>query len=262
MAAILDSSYFDFLYILSLIISVASGYLFARYRYFNKQRRWKNSGVENAIIGFYGLLLSFTMVQAGVSNKDRIGLVHQEADALASVYRESFFLTDSARMEMQQAVTHIIELNIKAGDANAEELKSIYATTNDTYDDAWNLVRVLAGKNAGPPKTMDGIEDALNHAIVINYRMQYSHHERTPLRIMVLLITGSWLVGILIGFTNGFNEEHHFLVPVIFIMLTGLTLLAIRDMDNPSSGVIRPSYENYRDLLKDIRSETMSGKLP
>lgn len=255
MITLFDFSYFDFIYILTLIISVASGYLFARYRYFKKQRLWKNSGVENAIIGFYGLLLSFTLVQSGVSNKDRIGYIHQEADALSTIYRESFFLRDSTRQEMQQAVMVIMELNLKAGKADAEELILIYTAINDAYDDTWAKVREIVREKTVDSETMEVIKDGLNRAIAVNYKIQYSHQERTPMRIMILLIVGSWLVGILIGFTNGFNEEHHFLVPIIFISLTGLTLLAIRDLDNPASGVIRPSYQNYEDLIKDIRQK-------
>ncbi len=252
MATLFDASYFDLLYILLLITSVASGYLFARYRYFNKKRTWKNSGVENAIIGFYGLLLSFTLVQSGVSNKERLGYIHQEADALALMYRESLFLSDSTGNDVREAVQQIIEMNIQAGKANAVSLVPIYAKANNLYDSVWNVIRIIARQKKEPAETIGIIEDGLNHAIAMNYKMQYSRQERTPVRIMVLLIVGSWLVGILIGFTNGFNEEHHFLVPIIFICLTGLTLLAIRDLDNPTSGAIRPSYQNYDDLIRDI----------
>ena len=92
MASILDSIYFDFFYFVTLIASVACGYLLAHYYYFRGQRTWKVSGIENAVVGFYGLLLSFTLVQSSVSNKERIDLVHKESDAIPRfIAKISFF---------------------------------------------------------------------------------------------------------------------------------------------------------------------------
>ncbi len=58
------------------------------------------------------------------------------------------------------------------------------------------------------------------------------------------------LIGILVGFMNGFYEKRHYLVPLIFVVIVSLMVQSIRDLDNPYGGTIRPQYDN----LKDIRS--------
>ena len=249
----IDSGYFDFIYVVILISSVASGYLLARYRYLKKQRAWKISGIENGIIGFYGLLLSFILIQSGNSNKDRTNLIHLHSDALATIHRESLSMPDSIRLSIHDDLIKILEFNLRASHAGAGEFQAFYAETGDIYNNVWTKLTRIKQENSSLLSSLHFITTQMHQATALNYRILYSHQDRTPLEIMVLLVLGSWIVGLLVGFTNGFNEEFHFLVPIIFILLSGLTLLSIRDLDNPASGMIKPSYENYRNLLNDIK---------
>jgi len=249
----IDSGYFDFIYVTLLISSVALGYSIARYRYLKKQRVWKISGIENGIIGFYGLLLSFILIQSGNSNKDRTNLIHHHSDALATIHRESLSMPDSIRMSMHGDLIKILEFNLRASHAGAGEFQAFYSETGDVYNNVWTNLARNKQENSLLKSTMDFTTEQMHRATALNYRILYSHQDRTPLEIMALLVLGSWIVGLLVGFTNGFNEELHVLVPIIFIMLAGLTLLSIRDLDNPASGMIKPSYKNYRNLLNDIR---------
>ena len=253
MQSIFESSWLTAIYPLLLFASVAGGYFFARNRYYKKQRIWKPSGTENAVIGFYGLLLSFTLLSSGNANKERNNLVHQHADALSAIFRESELSNDSVKGVFRDRIKEILSLKV-IGDKNIMNRD----TTHDMQTDS------LYNKMIKDIKMMERIQilnadesrfymDKIHTAIALDYRIQYSELERMPITIMVLLIMGSLLIGILIGFTNGFNEEHHFLIPFIFLVLTSLTIITIRDLDNPTVGLIRPSYKNYENILKDMR---------
>ena len=97
----------------------------------------------------------------------------------------------------------------------------------------------LIDKDSDVESDMQVIMPSLNKLNSSFYKMIYSYEERTP-----LIIISSWLIGYLVGFMNGFHEDRRFLVPLIYIILVGLTMQAIRDLDDPYRGSIQPSFEN------------------
>lgn len=128
------------------------------------------------------------------------------------------------------------------------------SNTDSLYN---GLLKKIAVMRAGPGSVSQQryYVDKINAAITLDYRIQYSALERTPTVIIILLVVGSFLVGLLIGFTNGFSDHLQVLVPAIFFLLTTLTISAILDMDNPSFGIIRPSYNNYENMLQLIATD-------
>src|SRR5882672_4968705 len=69
MQSFFESAWFTTVYSLLLLLSIAGGYILARCQYLKKQKAWKPSGTENAIIGFYSLLLSFALLTSGNAHK-------------------------------------------------------------------------------------------------------------------------------------------------------------------------------------------------
>jgi hypothetical protein len=256
----IDSGYFDLLYIIILVSSVLSGYCIARYRYIKKQRVWKISGTENGIIGFYGLLISFILVQSGNSNRERTDFIHQHCDALATIHQETLSMPDSIHHMLHEDLVRLLEFNLRASDAEAVDFQALYIESGDIYRTIWTKLGKIALEGSSLVASSGIITEQMHRATALNYRILYSHKDRTPAEVMVILILGSWIVGLLVGFTNGFNKEHHFLVPIIFTTLAGLTLLSIRDLDNPTTGMIRPSYESYRNLLTDLNGDELKNQ--
>ena len=54
------------------------------------------------------------------------------------------------------------------------------------------------------------------------------------------------------GFSNSAQETRHYFVPILFVIISVLTVQAIRDLDNPELGFIRPNYGNLQDLQRLI----------
>ncbi len=63
------------------------------------------------------------------------------------------------------------------------------------------------------------------------------------------------MIGMLVGFLNGFHKDRHILVPLLYIILVAFTMQAIRDLDNPVKGCIRPKYKNLQDLRTAIAND-------
>jgi hypothetical protein len=245
-AGLYQSILFPILFTVVLLASIAGGYFYAHRRYLKRERTWRASGVENGIIGFYGLLLSFALLTAGNLNKERNTLIYQHVDGLGNLYRRSLLMPDSTQAWVQRNVVHLIRLKTASINADRQSLARLQQETEEAYTIMW---KELAGHSFDEQDITEITHDlAVLHSI--DLRIGYGFQERTPTLVMIVLRVGSWLVGILIGFTSGFNPEHSILVPLIFFILTDLTMLTITDLDNPVSGFIRPSYGKYLDLEK------------
>jgi hypothetical protein len=93
--------------------------------------------------------------------------------------------------------------------------------------------------------TLLPIYNQLNAA---SFKLTYSYSERIPTIIYIVLTLASWLLAILVGFMNGFNEKRHYLVPLIYLVIVSLMMQAIRDLDNPYKGSVKPKYDNLKNL--------------
>ena len=73
---------------------------------------------------------------------------------------------------------------------------------------------------------------------------------------MLLLIISSLIVGLLVGFMNGFEDKKHYLVPLIYIVIVSFTMQSIRDLDDPLKGTIRPSVSNLEALYNNLKKSS------
>lgn len=184
-----------------------------------------------------------------------MNLVHQHADAIGKLYRESRFLDDSLRLQVKQFLIRLLEIKKESIKVTAIKRPLLDEKSNQLTAAFWEFIIQVAKNDTNKNNEARIVANEIHSIISLNYRIQYSNQERTPSLIMILLIFGSWLIGLLVGFTNGFTPEHHFLVPIIFLILSSLTVLIIRDLDNPNSGLIRPGYNNYVNMLNQIKDQ-------
>lgn len=249
---IIDSTFFSIMYPVTLIISVIIGYYWANRFYTRKNKEWKASGIESAVIGLFGLMLSFTFLSSGNAMRERNNLVHKLADAAADMRRESLFVSDTLKSYSKEFLLRYLNAQI---DFNSEihtdkdDFIRDVSTINGIY-----LTRLTDYSKISPAHMQDVrlILSSFNQLNTFFYRIMYSYEERTPRLIILLIIISSWFIGMLIGFMNGFYKARHYLVPVIFIILVALSVQTIRDLDNPTKGSIKPDYNNFkqqRDIL-------------
>lgn len=244
--AFIDSELFTYLFPVFLLLFISVGYYLARVAEKKAGNPAKSSGIESSVIGFFALLISFTLASAGSSMKDRLNLIHQQSDGLAQLYRGTLDQPDSVRKEVNRFLLEHIriqtenrKLNEKVNDRMLEEIGS----NNKAFLAEMKRMRQLPV-----------ILPAFNALTSSTYKLIYAYDERIPVIVMLLLVVSSWLIGSLVGFMNGSNKERHYLAPLIYLVLVVLTIKAIRDLDNPSIGSVKPSYENLnavRDMIQD-----------
>ena len=245
-----DVLWFTLAYPVSLLLAVALGYLVAEMKYRRRGRIWKPSGIENALITIFGLLLSFTLLSSNNTLKERTVLIHQSSDAVAELYRESELLPAAGPAIVRGLLLRFLALEL--AEHRPKPLPDpAHARKIAVLDrQAWQQLRA-----AVRPEDVRRLLPALHKLSAATSRLHYSYQEGTPYSIIGLLLISSWAIGVLVGFSNSAQETRHYLVPALFVVISVLTVQAIRDLDNPELGFIRPNYGNLQDLQRLITQD-------
>ncbi|WP_157557919.1 hypothetical protein [Niabella aurantiaca] len=243
----LDSLWVIGLYIVLLCCSIAGGIWYAgRYR---KRSRWESSGIENSIVGIFGLIISFTFLQAGNAHRERYAYLHKEANNIDALYRHSREMPDSFRLYTKNMLQEFLRNQLayeRSGDIR------FFYNAKEQSDAYWADLVALKKQNDQP--AIDKIAtyfDQLQDTVSL---FAYSNYERTPAFVIFLLIVVSILIGFLVGFMNGVREKVHYMVPLIYFITVSLTMLVISDLNNPRLGLIKPSYYHLQLTLEYIRN--------
>ena len=248
--SLFDVLWFTLAYPVSLLLAVALGYLVAEMNYRRRGRIWKPSGIENALITIFGLLLSFTLLSSNNTLKERTVLIHQSSDAVAELYRESELLPAAGPAIVRGLLLRFLALEL--AEHRPKPLPDpAHARKIAVLDrQAWQQLRA-----AVRPEDVRRLLPALHKLSAATSRLHYSYQEGTPYSIIGLLLISSWAIGVLVGFSNSAQETRHYLVPALFVVISVLTVQAIRDLDNPELGFIRPNYGNLQDLQRLIAQD-------
>lgn len=249
--SLFDVLWFTLAYPVSLVLAVLVGYAVAEVYYRRRRRVWKPSGIENALITIFGLLLSFTLLASNNALKERTTLIHQSSDAVAELYRESQLLPPAGRAATRAFLLRFLSLELTEHRPRRPHDPAHTTKLEQLTHRFWQELSA-PGRPSGAARQLLPALHKLNST---TFRLHYSYQERTPDSIIGLLLISSWAIGILVGFTNSAQETRHYFVPVLFIIISVLTVQAIRDLDHPELGYIRPNYGNLEDLQRLITRE-------
>lgn len=247
----LNSLWWMIFYVLLLFTSLLLGIRYGTV--YKKKRSWESSGIENAIIGIFGLIISFTFLQAGNAHRERSANLHREVNNIDMLYRYSRELPDSMYQYTRNMLSVFLQNQLvyeKTGDITT------FATAQKMSEAYWQNLRTFK-KQATPEQaeTVNKISGYFEQIMAAATLYAYANYERTPVFIMFLLITVSLLIGFLVGFMNGIKSRVHFLVPVIYFVTISLTMLVISDLNNPRIGLIRPGYHHIQAAYDFIKQQ-------
>ncbi|NOT75993.1 MAG: hypothetical protein HOP08_13790 [Cyclobacteriaceae bacterium] len=243
---------FAICYVTALSTAVYIGYRIARNKYFLQKRNWKASGVETSIISLFGLILSFTLLLSGNASKDRLNLIHEHVDALSTLYRDASFVSVPVRDTVQSFVLQILEEKVFEDRSNAFEEDTLIVSSNRLYKNLWLSLLSMHDKDPQLKSDIKAIMVGVNNATALHYRIEYGAIERMPWILIAMITICSLLVGVLVGFSNGFNENDHYLAPIVFVIMTSIMVMVILDINNPKKGFFRPSLNNYTNAYNEF----------
>lgn len=242
-----DSDFFTVMYPVILAGMIIIGYWIAKKYYFKRQVTWKASGIENGILGLFGLLISFTLLMSGNAHRERTSIIHQVADGVAQMKNATDVILPEDRQYVYDYLRKTIDLHMALYDQEISRSNELVNDLNDLNEKFWPGLH-YKDDSASFNQDIHALLPVYNQLNAASFRLAYSWSERIPPMIYLLLTLSSWLLAVLVGFMNGFTEKRHYLVPLIYFLIVGLMMQAIRDIDNPYKGSVKPKYENLKNL--------------
>ena len=235
------------IYPVLLIASLGFGKKVADYT-FPTRPKWTPLGVENGLIGFYSLLISFSLVQAGNNAKERTGYIHDTADKLALILRKSKLYDHELQVELYDYMTCVFDMQLNAVQRSKTEVQETVKEI-ETLDYSFDsfLMDYIA-RHPEKKQNVSELINALEEMEHIYYRLLYSYHRGTPALILSILILFSLLIGFLLGFLRGMLHTKMHISAIIFAVMSYIILYAIQDLDNPSTGIIKPDFTDIKNI--------------
>lgn len=237
------------IYPLLLILCVFAGYRTAA-RLIRKNRLWKPLGLENGIVGFYALLVSFTLVQSSNHSQERGIMIHTIAGDISEILRVSAVYEPTTHTRVRQHFTDLYRI-MQQPFGSTKESVSRQVSRIDSLDntlDAWMVQYISAH-----PAARDEISSLLSRVDrmeSVYYRLMHSYHRKLPKMILFVLILFSMSIGFLIGFISRVNGNRFFITAIIFVFMSAVTVNIIHDLDNPSYGFIQPQFDDIEEVMQ------------
>jgi len=202
--------------------------------------------MESSIIGFFALILSFTFSTANDGYEKRLANIHAEADIIGKMLRQNEEMPETIQGNINNYLKAYLQLQI--GVYSRQLPQTEWMSRGEIILQNFSGYLKTLKKDAVQHSWIDPLQKNYNDLSMRFYNNLYAISERTPPLIMFLILISSLLIGCLVGFTNGFQEKRHYLVPVIYVFMVVFTVQAIKDLDNPFGGFIKPDVSNLKDL--------------
>lgn len=244
-----DHPWFFLAYAVLLLGSILGGSALAHFQFTRKQRDWRPTGLESAIIGLFGLMLSFSFLAAHSATRDRNRLVHVHADAIASMRRTSLLMAPALKEDTRSFLLGHLDGLLSGGPTGFQRKENIHDHMEDLFGVYVGQLQSHASDSLLRPD-IERLMQELNVLSAAYYRSHYGHEERLPKLIIELLLFSAMLIGMLVGFVNGLGgiQLRQMLTSILFALIALLTIRTVLDMNNPYGGGIRPELENLEQL--------------
>jgi len=252
-----DHPWYYVVYALLLVASVAGGFALAHFQFHKKKRDWRPSGIEAAIIGLFGLMLSFTFLAAHTATRERNRMVHEQADAIATMRRNSLLLPDPIKNDTRHFLRAHLAIELRMDSARFDGREAVH----DRMEGLMGRYIAQLLEHSTDSTLAAGVAvmmQDLNAVSSTYYRTYYGYEERIPRLMIDLLLISAMLIGLLVGFMNGIGgiELRQMLTSLLFLVVVLLTIRTVLDMNNPYHGTIQPEQENLVRLLDALREST------
>ncbi len=217
-------------------------------RMHEKGRNWVPLGVEGGLLGFYGLLISFTLVQASNQAHDRTTNIYEISDRMSLLFRKSRIYDAELQEKVKHYMSGLFKLQLEKGYKSVEEMREAIQTVNildQGLDDY--IIQTLA---AHPDRRAE-LTDLINVTEQIEtsyFKLVHSYHRKSPAVVLFILILFSLLMSILLGYIRRIHKFNIHITSVTFMVISYVLINVIHDMGSPIIGFLRPDFDDIREV--------------
>ncbi|KAA2244915.1 hypothetical protein F0L74_02835 [Chitinophaga agrisoli] len=211
-------------------------------------RNWAPLGVEGGLLGFYGLLISFTLVQASNQGHDRTTNIYEISDRMSLLFRKSRIYDPELQGKVKNYMSGLFKLQLEKGYKSVEEMRETIQTVNalDEVLDEY-IIQTLA---VHPEKRAE-LTELINVTEQIEtsyFKLIHSYHRKSPALVLFILILFSLLMSVLLGYIRRIHKFNIHITTVTFTVISYVLINVIHDMGSPNIGFLRPNFEDIREV--------------
>ena len=214
------------------------------------------NAVLASMLGLLALLLAFTFSAALQRFDDRSRTVVAEANVIGTAYLRALLLPAGMRDEVRVLLRQYLEVRIREGRidfADAAEQDAQLAEAAGIEAQLWNLALEAAAKDSGLVTTGLFIQ-SLNELIDASTTRKAALDRHVPEAVLFLLFATVVLTTATLGYASGIAGHRVTLAAFILVMLIGVVVYLIIDLDRPRRGTIQVSQQTLLSLQKSIGS--------
>jgi hypothetical protein len=233
------------------LLSVESGYQFARYRH-RRAAEDKESNLGGMVGGTLGLLafmLAFTFGLAGTRYEARREIVLTEANAIGTSYLRGAMLPEPMRTEAQALLREYVDVRLQGVQQHAVD--EAIAKSEQLHERLWSTAVAAVQKERTP--TTNLFVTSLNDVIALHAVRLQRLRSRVPTVIWIVLYMLLLLTMLMMGFQQGLTGAKRSLAVVALILGFSTVLFLITDLDRPGQGMLQTSQQAMMDLRRSMK---------
>ena len=218
------------------------------------KKKLENSSLgaaEGSLLGLLALLLGFTFSLSNSRYDHRLSLVVEEANDIGTAILRADLYPDSIRQEFRREFRNYVDTRIFYFEAGKDltKVRAAIDSTNAIQNRLWKLASTL-GQDKDNFHRSSQMIPALNAMIDITTTRVAASLSKVPDLIMYLLFLLCFTASFMIGYNQGPMNDWVF--TVIFLLMVGVTIFTILDLDRPRTGVI--TMDKVNDHIRMLRT--------
>jgi hypothetical protein len=202
-----------------------------------------------SLLALMAFLLAITMGMASDRYDARRGLVLAEANAIGTAYLRAGYLPQPQSEQIRELFREYAPLRIATSDP--ARLEGAIAESERIHGELWALTEEVVALQ--PNDVVAIYVESVNEVIDLHQsRITSGIYARVPETVMLLLLGGSVLTLLMVGYSAGLTRRRSVLSAVVLVVALGAVLALVVDLDRPQGGLLRVNQQPLIDVQQQI----------
>ena len=198
-----------------------------------------------------GLLLAFTFAMALGRHDSRRAAVVADSNAIGDFYTCATLLKDPVRSQLQDVIRQYAQLRLEMDRGRLPEPRQESAAQECRELQAKMTIQVAQAVHEGTPIAVS-LTNTLNNLTSSHAARLAAYQEVLPWSIVLLLLLSAITPAFLLGQQQGETTKVHFTGTFCFILLVGLVIFVVLDLNQPARGLIRVNLESLEQVVRSM----------
>ena len=198
-----------------------------------------------SLLGLMAFVLAITLGLASDRFDTRRGLVVAEANAISTAYLRADLLPPADGAQLKSLLREYLPLRIVT---NATDIPAHIEASDDLRRRMWAVEAAVAQSGYTGDLTAS-VGEALTDLVAISeQRIVAGLYARVPKTILFLLLGGSALSLVMVGYSAGIKGRRSILTASVLILVLGVVTTLVVDLDRPYEGLLTTSQQALVDV--------------